>query len=294
MSRKSTNPFAITLRIVLDIVLVVALGLLLGLLTGYGPFLEWLKAHTWYSTQTLALAITTVIVVTIIAKIWQHFASKDASEIASRPTIEEMLLERYETAVKKGLIAKLDVQKLKSELDRQAEELNKLQQQVAARSSEPPEAELSKLLKAGDLDAALRLKSQQVEMRRKETANLPRDLYELGVIHELRFEWPQALAAFRESWELGHDPEHGFKYALFAANLNHHAEAIAAFEALLRLYKDPSDRAGTLNNLGNLYRANNRMDDAEKAYDEALDLRRKLANANPDAYLPDVATTPTT
>jgi tetratricopeptide (TPR) repeat protein len=47
----------------------------------------------------------------------------------------------------------------------------------------------------------------------------------------------------------------------------------------------------TLNNLGVLYSDNNRMDDAEKAFDEALDIRRNLAVANPDAYLPNVANT---
>jgi tetratricopeptide (TPR) repeat protein len=47
----------------------------------------------------------------------------------------------------------------------------------------------------------------------------------------------------------------------------------------------------TLNNLGLLYSATQRMRDAEEAYAEALAIRRKLAEANPDAYLPDVATT---
>ena len=47
----------------------------------------------------------------------------------------------------------------------------------------------------------------------------------------------------------------------------------------------------TLNNLAVLYRATQRMQQAERAYDEALAIQRRLAEANPDAYLPDVALT---
>jgi tetratricopeptide (TPR) repeat protein len=47
----------------------------------------------------------------------------------------------------------------------------------------------------------------------------------------------------------------------------------------------------TLNNLAILYRAHLRTQEAEHAYTEALTIRRRLAEANPDAYLPDVATT---
>ncbi|MDE2216731.1 MAG: tetratricopeptide repeat protein [Planctomycetota bacterium] len=43
--------------------------------------------------------------------------------------------------------------------------------------------------------------------------------------------------------------------------------------------------------LGNLYSAFNRFDDAENAYLDALNICRKLAEDNPDAYLPDMATT---
>jgi tetratricopeptide (TPR) repeat protein len=47
----------------------------------------------------------------------------------------------------------------------------------------------------------------------------------------------------------------------------------------------------TLNNLGNLYADTQRHGEAEKAYGEALDLRRKLAAQNPAAWEPYVGTT---
>ena len=47
----------------------------------------------------------------------------------------------------------------------------------------------------------------------------------------------------------------------------------------------------TLNNLGVLHSDQNRMEEARKAYEEALAICRKLAASNPDTYLPDLAMT---
>jgi len=49
--------------------------------------------------------------------------------------------------------------------------------------------------------------------------------------------------------------------------------------------------AGTLNNLGLLWHDKNEFEKAEKSFEEALNIRRKLAQANPQTYLPDVAGT---
>jgi len=49
--------------------------------------------------------------------------------------------------------------------------------------------------------------------------------------------------------------------------------------------------ASTLNNLGNHYSANNIMSEAEKAYNEALSIRRQLAAKDPDAFLSDLSNT---
>jgi tetratricopeptide (TPR) repeat protein len=210
--------------------------------------------------------------------------------------ILKMLGGRFDAGVVVGTIPESALKEKDDIIARMAEELETLRKQLSARAADPAQAEpkdadLSKALSTGDLDGALRLKIQQVEYRREEAAKLPRDYYELGTIHELRFEWPQALAAFLQAWELGKDTEYGFKYARFAQKLNHFNEAIGAYEALLLIYTEPSDRAGTLNNLANLYSGTQRMQKAEEAYGEALAIRRKLAEANPDAYLPEVTMT---
>jgi tetratricopeptide (TPR) repeat protein len=51
------------------------------------------------------------------------------------------------------------------------------------------------------------------------------------------------------------------------------------------------DKAGTLNNLGNLDRMQNRLDDAREHDQGALKIYRQLAQRNPDVYLPYLAVT---
>jgi len=52
-----------------------------------------------------------------------------------------------------------------------------------------------------------------------------------------------------------------------------------------------SSTSTTLSNLGIMYRRQNRLEEARKAFDEALEIRRKLSRLNADTYLPDVAET---
>src|ERR1017187_6369283 len=192
---------------------------------------------------------------------------------------------------KEGRVTEQQLKDKDAEIARLAEDLRKLQEQLATRASEPAEARLSDLLAAGNLAGALRLKTQQVETRRSEAEKLPRDLFELGTIHELRFDWPEALAAYREAWRLERNPEYGFKYAYTAQHQNRFSEAIGVYEVLRKTYTDPADVARTLNNLAALYSATQRMKEAEEAYREALSKYRELAQANPEAYRPYVATT---
>jgi len=59
----------------------------------------------------------------------------------------------------------------------------------------------------------------------------------------------------------------------------------------LRIYVDGEDRGVVLGTLGNLYRNLRKFDEAENAYADALKIYKKLAEENPDAYLPDLAMT---
>lgn len=243
--------------------------------------------------------------------VFQDFASatlgrieekvKSIPQIADDTAVIRKIVEGELTrALEEGRIAREQEQAARAQVESLTAELQKLKQQVTGRVSEPGQAALSNLLASGDLEGALRVKTQQVEAQRGTVGTLAQDLFELGAIHELRFDWPMALEAFREAWTLNRDPGYGFKYAYLAQQQNHFQEAAGAYENVLTLYRelakaDPEPYlpsvAMTLNNLGNLYRATQRRKEAEEAYREALSTRRELANANPDAFLPDVSTT---
>lgn len=210
------------------------------------------------------------------------------SEVAA---VRRMLEGYFDSAENRGLLPQQALKAKDQEIARLTGELRKLQEQLALRSFEPAEAELSQLLHAGDFDAAVRLKTRQVERRREEVGKLARDLYELGTIHELRFEWAQALAVYREAWEHGKNFEHGFKYAYFAQRLNRFSEAETAFEALLSTCTDAGERASVLNHLAALYSDTQQTQKAEYTYGEALVISRKLAEANPDGHQSDIADT---
>src|SRR3989304_3450689 len=85
-----------------------------------------------------------------------------------------------------------------------------------------------------------------------------------------------------------------FGYAYFLQQHNQHNESEVYYkEAMKRFGRklDAPTRADTLNNLGLLQSDKNEFDDALKSYKEALEIRRKLAQSNPQTYLPDVSMT---
>ena len=85
-----------------------------------------------------------------------------------------------------------------------------------------------------------------------------------------------------------------FNYAKFLQEHNQFKEAEEYYSQYLEdfsLQLSQAEYAMTLNNLAVLHSDQNNYQDALLEYEEALEIRRKLAEANPNAYLPDVATT---
>ena len=88
-----------------------------------------------------------------------------------------------------------------------------------------------------------------------------------------------------------------YDFAGFLENQNKYAKAIRIAEQLKYYYNAPKsqvsmpEKSRLLNLLGILYDAQHRFAEGEAAYREALKIRRRLAEENPDAYLPDVAMT---
>ncbi len=82
-----------------------------------------------------------------------------------------------------------------------------------------------------------------------------------------------------------------FACAYFLQTHNQHNQAIKYYQQALGFAKDETEKATMLNNLGLLHSDKNEFPQAEEAYREALNIRRALAEVNPQTYLPAVATT---
>jgi tetratricopeptide (TPR) repeat protein len=107
-----------------------------------------------------------------------------------------------------------------------------------------------------------------------------------GLEHERRLEWPESLSAFREAWKIEKIPKHGFKLASTAQALNRFQEAQTAYEELLNLPLEQTDRADVLGNLGLIYRETNQPQLAEEAGSESLAIAHTIALTNPDKFAP--------
>ena len=217
-----------------------------------------------------------------------NLAELKATTTATHKMVEFL----YNKALAEGKTQPQSDQAKDAVINRLTEELEKYKAALTARpeskdsSAEQDEA-YKKAIGANDFDAALRIKS---EMTKQSSSNAARDLFDLGRVHEFRFEWPQALDCYRQAWRLSHNREHGFQLARLEQFLNHHTEAIAAYEAVVPLYSEPGSRAQVLNNLGNVYTDTHRIKDGNRALNEAVATFRGCAQENPDVYLPLVAT----
>ena len=124
--------------------------------------------------------------------------------------------------------------------------------------------------------------------------------YDLGDLAMLRFDAQAALPHYEKAFRYRPgNPRYADGYARAAYTERNYAEAERGWAAALQLRRDLAARdpaayrpeaevAGTLNNLGNLYRITGRVADAEKAYSEALSIYRNLMPSNP-AYASRIA-----
>jgi tetratricopeptide (TPR) repeat protein len=116
-------------------------------------------------------------------------------------------------------------------------------------------------------------------------------------LHKTRYEFDEASKSYELLIKLDSlNAENLFNYAAFLAWLNQYDKAIYYYSKALNIYKTSSQNyesgvANTQNNLGILYANKNDFTKAEAAYQEALEIFKRLASSNPQTYEPDVAMT---
>jgi Tfp pilus assembly protein PilF len=143
----------------------------------------------------------------------------------------------------------------------------------------------------GDLAAA---KQRKVEAE-KEVEQAAESWVLKAQLLTTQFRFADAEAAYREALDAAPNSLGvNFAFAWFSQGLKRHAVAAKSYERCLEIARQDRNEAAValaLNNLGDLDRDRNRMDDARQAFEEALKIRRELARKSSGAYLADVAAT---
>jgi hypothetical protein len=111
----------------------------------------------------------------------------------------------------------------------------------------------------------------------------------------VEFRFGDAEKAYQGAIDTSPDSfEVNYSFARFNQDLNRYDKARTAYARCLGLAKSKGDNghiASTLNSLATLDYSQYLPEAARKGYEEALKIRRDLAQKNPDTYLPDLAKT---
>ena len=146
--------------------------------------------------------------------------------------------------------------------------------------------------KLRELSKAARERKAEAEKSTEETIQIWLLKAQLFTV---QFRFDDAEKAYQGAIDTSPDSfKANFAFAAFNQQLNRSDKAMSAYARCLELArrnKDNVEIAMTLNNLAILDGVQNPPEAAHKGYEDALKIRRELAQKNPDAYLPDVATT---
>jgi tetratricopeptide (TPR) repeat protein len=104
-------------------------------------------------------------------------------------------------------------------------------------------------------------------------------------LHETKFEFDKEEKAFQLLLRLDSTNVRTlWAFAYFLAEQNKTHEATYYYEKALALVKTPELKATFLNNLGNLYHAQNDYPKAAAVFNAALEIYNRLAKNNPQLY----------
>jgi tetratricopeptide (TPR) repeat protein len=156
-------------------------------------------------------------------------------------------------------------------------------------NSSPLYKEAFELFINGKLDEALAvLDEAKLEANEKKDADIR--ILKAQML-ELKYDFKNAEANYLKSVSIFFSFKNNLQIANFYYKLNEFKKAEPYYTHCITLAKTADKKAGILHNLGVLQSTINEYPKAEASYREALQIRRELAAANPQAYLPDVAMT---
>ncbi len=138
---------------------------------------------------------------------------------------------------------------------------------------------------AEDKLAAEEAKAQAIIKQQAQTRRLKADML------VLKFDFDGAAHNYEKAVALFPSWENHLIAAIFYYDQKNYQKVEHHYQLSLNYAENDQQKASTLNNLGIYYRDNQKMPQAEAAYNEALSLYRQLADQNPNAFLPNVAMT---
>ncbi len=152
---------------------------------------------------------------------------------------------------------------------------------------------VEKILDSKGIDEALLyLESIDFDKARDKVIESAKAILIQADLYYMKDEYEKADEAYQRSIRFDRSFDNSLAYSNYLAKQNRHTDAIRQLQIVhLDLELKKEHKATSLNNLAVLYNDQNRLEDAENSYIEALAIRRALAEINPSTYEPDVATT---
>jgi tetratricopeptide (TPR) repeat protein len=187
----------------------------------------------------------------------------------------------------------LELSQKTAEAEDWSHKYQELQQQLAAKGASSEDArQTQQLVREGRFEQAGELLDKRIESGGSDLAQLAADHYARAQTDALQFKPLAALPHYEQAYRDQPDnPTYALAYANLLAKQNRFSEAepvyraaVAGFRRLAQSEPD-ADRpllARALDGLGTLYKEMHRLPEAEKALSEALQIRRELADTDPD------------
>lgn len=164
------------------------------------------------------------------------------------------------------------------------------------KSTAPLDQAADQAFQQGNWEKAARLLDQSLEKQNQEVAERH---YRRGEVFLRQFQPESALSHLEKAWDLQpENHQYGMAYAIALQGQNHFDKAIQVGNMVLQKLRhlatqqpDPFllDVVHVLNCLGNAYRDTRRTREAEAAYKEALEIRRKCGKPKTEGYKKDVS-----
>ena len=258
-------------------------------------FQLWLNLPSDASTQPVALLLSLDRDREEMARRFYRLKSVESIEVSYERRLRELDKEKKDTTQERERL-RIERDQAIANAENAAKELAK----VRAADVSALYRSAMELFTQGKTDEALAILNDEkvkqaveaLEKQRQETVRLLTLRAQLLIN---KFQFDEASATYKQAIGLAPDDAGVvFSYAYFCQQQHRFADARTYYQRALDLFrqqKNEEQSAAVLNNLGNLDRAQQRYEEARKEYEEALGTYRKLAELNPQVYLPYVAIT---